>query len=157
MQKKVFISLILVLSLFFAFPAKSYAVGVIGQKTVITDSFYILSDDVTYDDDVITDYDDGCSGANSLLGNPDDPDSVAWLLQKILNYIKILGPVLIVVLSSIDFAKVIASGDEKAMNGALKNLGLRLIFAILLFFIPIIVNFLLGVFGLTSDPTCGLQ
>ncbi|MBQ6324037.1 MAG: hypothetical protein IJI22_04295 [Bacilli bacterium] len=153
MMKKVFISLALILSLFFTFPVESFALSGVNGGTAITDSFYILSDDV------IIDYDDDqeCSGANSILGNPDDPDSVAWLLQKILNYIKIIGPILIVVLSSVDFSKVIINGDEKAMNGALKNLGLRLIFAILLFFIPVIVNFILGIFGLTSDPTCGLQ
>lgn len=152
MLKKVFILLTLIVSFFFAFPVESFAFNSNAVGTVIVDNSYILSDDT------VVDYNDqDCSGADSLLGNPEDPDSVAWLLQKILNYIKILGPILIVILSSVDFVKVIVNGDEKAMNSALKKLGLRLLFAILLFFIPLIVNFLLDIFGLTSDPTCGLQ
>ena len=98
---------------------------------------------------------DGCG--SSLLGNPNDPDSVAWLLQTLLNYIKILGPILVIVLSSVDFLKVIIKSDDDAMTTAGKKLGYRLILAGLLFFIPTIVEVLLGIFGLTSDPTCGIN
>ena len=98
---------------------------------------------------------DGCG--SSLLGNPNDPDSVAWLLQTLLNYIKVLGPILVIVLSSVDFLKVIIKSDDDAMSAAGKKLGYRLILAGLLFFIPTIVQVLLGIFGITSDPTCGIQ
>ena len=97
----------------------------------------------------------GCD--SSLLGNPNDPDSVAWLLQTLLNYIKVLGPILVIVLSSVDFLKVIIKSDDDAMQTAGKKLGYRLILAALLFFIPTIVEVLLGIFGITSDPTCGIQ
>ena len=34
-----------------------------------------------------TDQEQDCEGtSDSLLGDPDDPDSVAWLLQQILNF-----------------------------------------------------------------------
>ena len=51
--------------------------------------------------------DQNCSGGQSILGDPNDENSVAWLLQQILNYIRIIGPILVVVLSSVDFAVVI--------------------------------------------------
>ena len=95
-----------------------------------------------------------CDGA---LGNPSDENSVAWLLQQILNFIKVVGPLLVVVLSSIDFAKVIIKSDDDSMAKAQKKLGMRLILAASLFFIPTIVQVLLDVFGLTSDPTCGIR
>ena len=98
---------------------------------------------------------DGCG--SSLLGNPNDPDSVAWLLQYLLNVIKVVGPILVIVLSSVDFLKVIIKSDDDAMAAATKKLGYRLILAGLLFFIPTIVEVLLGIFGITSDPTCGIQ
>lgn len=98
---------------------------------------------------------DGCG--SSLLGNPNDPDSVAWLLQYLLNAIKVVGPILVIVLSSVDFLKVIIKSDDDAMAAATKKLGYRLILAGLLFFIPTIVEVLLGIFGITSDPTCGIQ
>jgi len=159
MLKKVLVFMFLTLSLFFAAPVDSKALSYNDFGKTITDSFYILSDEVNYDDEVIDYYDnEDCSGSGSLFGDPDaDDESVAWLLQKLFNYIKIIGPVLIVILSSIDFARVMIDGDEKAMNGALKKLGLRLILAVLLFLIPTLVKFLLDIFGITGDPTCGIQ
>ena len=98
--------------------------------------------------------DQNCQG---LLGNPNDENSVAWLLQKILNYIKIIGPLLVIVLSSIDFAKVIVTNDDDALSKAGKKLGIRLVLAAALFFIPVLATVLLDVFGITGDPTCNIQ
>ena len=94
---------------------------------------------------------------NTLLGNPNVESSVAWLLQYVFNVIKVVGPLLVVILSSIDFAKVIVKSDDDEMAKARKKLITRLVLAAALFFIPTITMVLLEVFGLTSDPTCGLQ
>lgn len=93
---------------------------------------------------------------NTLLGNPADPNSVAWLIDKILTYATIAGMVLVVVLSSIDFLKVVTKGDDDEMAKASKKLATRLILAALLFFIPTLTNAMLNIFGLTSDSTCGI-
>ena len=98
-----------------------------------------------------------CSGDDSILGSVNDPNSVAWLLQQVLNYIKILGPILVVVLSSVEFAKVIINSDDEAMAKAQKKLITRIILAACLFFIPTLVQAALDLFGITSDSTCGLQ
>jgi hypothetical protein len=110
-------------------------------------------------DDWLNDYDQDqdCDGSNSILGDPNDEDSVAWLLQQILNYIKVIGPILVVVLSSIDFAMVIIKSDDEAMGKAAHKLGIRLILAASLFFIPTLVEVILDIFGFTSSATCGLQ
>ncbi len=96
-------------------------------------------------------------GNNGLLGNVNDEDSVAWLLQRILNYIKIIGPFIVVVMSGIDFAKVIVTSDDDAMKKAQKKLITRLLLAGSLFFLPQLVIALLDIFGITSNATCGLQ
>ena len=98
-----------------------------------------------------------CTGDNSILGNVNDPDSVAWLLQQVLNYIKIIGPILVVVLSSVEFAKVIINSDDEAMAKAQKKLITRIILAACLFFIPTLVQAALDLFGFTSDATCGIE
>ncbi len=101
-----------------------------------------------------------CTGgddSNSLLGNPENPNSVAWLVQKILNYLKILGPILVVVLSGVDFAKAALLGDADTMKKAQTKLFTRIGLAIALFLIPMIVSALLNIFGITSDPICGLR
>ena len=99
------------------------------------------------------DQEQDCSG---LLGDPNDENSVAWLLQQLLNYIKVLGPILVVVLSSIDFTLRIVNSDDDWMAKAKKKLGQRLILAALLFFVPTISMALLDIFGITADPTCGI-
>ena len=93
---------------------------------------------------------------DSMLGNPNDPDSVAWLLDKILTYATVAGMILVVVLSSLDFLKVIGKSDDQAMAKAVKKLALRLVLAALLFFVPTITNAVLDIFGLTSSATCGI-
>lgn len=92
----------------------------------------------------------------SLLGNPSDENSVAWLLNKILTYAMVIGMLLVVVLSSIDFLKVIAKSDDDAMAKAWKKLFLRLIFAGLLLFVPTLTATMLDIFNLTSDSNCAI-
>ena len=98
--------------------------------------------------------DDDC---NSILGNPANPNSPAWLLKKLLDYLKILGPMIVLVMSSIDFIKALLASDDESMQKAYKKLMTRLVLALLLFFIPELVELLLEIFGFMSDPLCGLQ
>ena len=98
-----------------------------------------------------------CTGKDSLLGDYNDPKSVAWLLQKIFNYIKVLGPFIVLVMSGIDFAKVVVMGDDDGMKKAQSKLITRLILAASLFFLPGLVSAMLELFGITSSGICGLQ
>ena len=76
-------------------------------------------------------------------------------LQDIFDIMKYAGPVLCLVLSTMDFIKAAASQDKEALKKAsqwfLKRLGL----AILLFFIPLLIDFLFPLFGWTG--TCGIN
>ena len=74
----------------------------------------------------------------------DDPGSVGWMLNTIFNYIKIIGPILVVLLSSIDFIKAVVGTDEKAMKEAQSKLVIRLVAAVALFLIPTLVQLLLS-------------
>lgn len=126
----------------------------IGAKTptiTSTDQIDGLTDN--YDEDSYQ----TCEGNDSILGDPNDDTSVAWLLDQVLTYATVAGMLLVVVLSSIDFVTVIVKSDDEAMAKAAKKFGLRLIFAVLLFFVPTITNAILDIFGLTSQSTCGLQ
>jgi len=107
-------------------------------------------------DDNVTDSYNKKQNCNGLLGDPNDEDSVAWLLQTILNYLRVLGPVLVVVLSSVDFARIIVNGDDEKFSKAKQTLFRRLIVVALLFLVPTIVSVLLNIFGITSNPTCGI-
>lgn len=107
-------------------------------------------------DDNVTDSYNKNQNCNGLLGDPNDEDSVAWLLQTILNYLRVLGPILVVVLSSVDFARIIVNGDDEKFSKAKQTLFRRLIVVALLFLVPTIVSVLLNIFGITSNPTCGI-
>lgn len=100
---------------------------------------------------------DCTSKETGILGSVQDEESVAWLLQKILNYIKILGPSLAIALGTIDFVKAIVASDEKSMKETQKKFVNRLIAAFLLFFVPLIVQVLLNLFGFTTNIACGLK
>ncbi len=145
MKMKLSIIYILFMTIFTIIPSNTYAFGV--STNTNTNSYVQILDGETID----------CNGDNSLLGNVNDEKSVAWLLQKLLNYIKILGPSIAIVLGSLDFIKAIVSSDEENMKKTQKRFVNRLIAAALLFFIPLIVELLLGLFGFTTNVTCGLK
>ncbi len=92
----------------------------------------------------------------SILGDPEDDTSFAYFLQEAFTIIQWAGPVLCVILSLVDFVKAVASQDKDAIQKAIKTSIKRFVFAVLLFFLPMLVNFLLGdVLGWYG--TCGIK
>lgn len=83
----------------------------------------------------------------SLLSN-DMVDKLQW----VLNMFRIIAPIAAIGLGTVDFIKVIASGDaDKEMKNAGKRFLHRLIAAVLLLIIPTILAFLLDIFLGNSD------
>lgn len=157
-MKKIFLLTILVIATLFIFvPVNTNALSISDYVYygVNTPPITNISDVSDLNDDYNNDM--NCTGNDSLLGDPNDDSSVAWLLDKILTYSTLIGMVLVVVLSSVDFLKVIVNSSDDDMAKAIKKLGIRLICAILLFFVPTLTNALLDLFGLTSESTCGIQ
>ena len=147
MRKFKYLLFIIVTFAFFSvFPIKSYALE--SNNIVFNYNIESLSLNNSFVKHKMVD----CS---SLDSNNED-DSVVWLLNKLLDYVKIGGPLIVVVLSSIDFAKVITTGDDDKLAKAKKKLFTRLILAASLFFLPVFVQLILSVFGITGDPTCGV-
>lgn len=79
-------------------------------------------------------------------------------LNEILNYIKIGGPIIAIILGMIDFVKVLSSNDpDKDMQNAGKRFKVRIIAAALLFLIPVLLSTVLNIFigdKLENDPFC---
>ncbi len=103
---------------------------------------------------IIRDLSNGCK----MLSN-DFVDKLDW----ILDIIKIAGPILAVGLGTLDFVKVVASGDaDKEMKNAFKKFGIRIVSAVLLFIVPVILAFLMDTFLGNQDgydsgnPFCGI-
>lgn len=136
-----------------------------GDKTVynLTDTKNSCKKDLSENDNqgFIADSYNGIKGSDNckstILGSTEDENSVAWLLQKILNYLRVLGPMIILVMSAIDFTKAIVTGDDDTMQKCYKKLVKRLVLAILLFFVPTLVTVILELFGFIGDPICVLD
>ena len=79
------------------------------------------------------------------------------LIRDTLNFIRYLAPILVIVFSTIDFFKATASQDKDELKKAQGKAVKRLIIAVILFFIPLIINLLLGLFSgiIGSHGTCG--
>ena len=85
--------------------------------------------------------------------NCNDLGKVRTDLNNVFNFIKIILPLLILVLSSYDFIKGISSKDEKEIKKSFSKLIKRIICAIIIFFLPTIINTLLDFLGI-GGSTC---
>lgn len=77
--------------------------------------------------------------------------SVWQFVGKALFILKILIPVVIIILASIEFAKAALSSDEKAISKASKKLLQRIIIGISIFFIPLIIKLIFSMVSLVSE------
>lgn len=93
-----------------------------------------------------------CEG---ILGDVNDKKSVAFFLQQIFNVFKYGGPILCIVLTILEFVKAVSSQDKDFLAKAMTRTGKRIVYALLLFFIPTLINFLFGLFGWYG--TCGIS
>lgn len=86
----------------------------------------------------------------------------ASLLTEIINYVRIGVPILLIILCATDFAGVVISSDDNAMKKAISKVVKRCIAAAAFFFVPLIVQFILGLdavknnLKLVDDPMCGI-
>lgn len=94
----------------------------------------------------------GDSTCEGFLGDPIFEGSPAYYLALVMKIIKYLGVVLCLVFAVIDFLKAITSQDQELLKKAIKTSVQRLIYAIIIFFLPILINFILGLVGAYS--TC---
>lgn len=126
-------------------------------------AFFTLNRSVVYADTTTNAYDMNVSTTKSsneygdcdaLFGDPNDEESVAHFLQEIFNVFKFLGPLLCIVLSVMEFLKAVSSQDKDALMKAMKRTGIRIVLAIVLFFIPTLINFLFPLLGWYG--TCGV-
>ena len=158
-MKKVIVLCLILISFFVFSPAYVCALTLNENTNFINNNINILdeNEDSSTIEELFDEYDKADNCKNDILGDPSDPNSVAWLLQKVLDIARIAACLIVIVLSSIDFSKVIVNSDDDSMKKATKKLTTRVILIIALFLIPTLITVFLSIFGITSDPTCGLR
>ncbi|MBQ7104814.1 MAG: hypothetical protein IJN90_03055 [Bacilli bacterium] len=97
---------------------------------------------------------DDCSGLLTV--------EAADLIKEIVGYLRVGVPILLIILCSSDFVSVVTSQDDNAMKKAGSRIIKRFIAAAAFFFVPVIIEFILGIdaiknsLNLVDDPTCGV-
>ena len=94
-------------------------------------------------DKIIKANEDRCSSAIS--------EEFMSLVNTLLTIFYILGPILLIVFGSLDYAKATAAGDEKSFKKANTTFLKRILATVLLILTPIIVNFILSMIGYSSN------
>ena len=72
-------------------------------------------------------------------------------LQNVFDFVKIIVPLLIIGLSTYDFIKAVTAKDDKGLKKAFQILLKRFVYAILLFFLPVLINLLLELVAINSN------
>ncbi|CDF20324.1 unknown [Clostridium sp. CAG:609] len=90
----------------------------------------------------------------AAFGKPSDEGSPAYWMQQALEIMKYIGIIALLVLTTLDFIKALAQNDKDALKKASNTAIKRFIYCILLFFTPMIVEFLMSLFG--AYGTCGI-
>ncbi len=122
-MKKVLILLVVTISLFFItnLDVKAFEVG-----NIQTDIFL--------------------AGDGAVCGGWITQDALD-MIQEILNYFRVLGPILLIVFVALDFGKAVISQDNDAIKKAQSKVVSRAIATILLFFVPTITRAILNLDG----------
>lgn len=81
-------------------------------------------------------------------------DSTQSIIDWIMNLVRLGGVILLVVLGMLDFIKAAASGEQEEMKKSKSKFVKRLIACVVLFFVPIIVDILVGLVNLGSGESC---
>ena len=91
----------------------------------------------------------------TAFGDPNNKDDFAYYLQSAFNVMKFAGILLAVIMTVKDLFTAIA--DQK--DDALKKIGSktikRVLYAVIIFFLPIIINFAFSIIGLYG--TCAIS
>lgn len=107
--------------------------------------------------DLDIDFDFDGESCDSYLGNPKENGSPAYYLQFVFDLMKYLALVILFVMTIIEFGKATVSSNQDAMKKALQNTLKRLIIAVVIFFLPILIKFILTLLGIYSPSTCGIS
>ena len=78
------------------------------------------------------------------------------MLDDVFSFIRILVPVVVVILTTIDYIGAILSSDDSKIKKANQKALKRFTIGIILFFLPYLLDLLFHLFGLYDLSRCGI-
>ena len=97
-----------------------------------------------------------CEG---IFGRADDPNSLKHLINEILMYPKIIVPIIVIGLGTLDLVKAATASNEDKMKKAQQTLFKRILIGITIFFLPAIMNLIMYLADIVWNgafTTCGI-
>lgn len=76
-----------------------------------------------------------------------DVQAIIAIIKGVLTFVQWAVPIVLIVLGTIDMFKAVSSNDEKATKAAQKKFATRLIYAVVIFLIPWIIQIVFGFAG----------
>ncbi len=95
------------------------------------------------------------ANCESLLGDVSDDGSTAYYLQMILDVMRYVAIAAVIVLTIVDYLKALASNDSDAVKKTSSKTLKRIVLAVIIFLIPVLLNYVFELVGITSD--CGIE
>jgi len=86
-------------------------------------------------------------------------EELLGFINKIFKWIRIIAPIIVIIMGSVEFAGAVLQDDKDAIKKASNRFVKRLIVAVALFFIPLLIEFLLNIFNEFSSHSaeiCGI-
>lgn len=96
---------------------------------------------------------------NGLFGNKNDPKSLRYLIDEILQYPRIIVPIIVIVLGIVDLAKAVIASKEDEMKKAQTTFIKRVIIGVAFFLVPVFIDIIMWLADIVWNgmyPTCGL-
>ncbi len=84
--------------------------------------------------------DESTVDCGAIFGSKDDPSSIAYIINEVLMYPKIIIPILIIILGTLDFFKAVIAQKEDDMKKAQMTFIKRVIIGVAIFLIPVLIN-----------------
>lgn len=103
-----------------------------------------IEDEGNQDNNFNLGFDDPYKEIGSNDVNCDTLGTLRKDLNSVFNIIKIVAPILVIVFSIYDFIKAVAGKVEGEMKKAFTKLLKRILFAIIIFFLPTLLDYFLG-------------
>lgn len=108
----------------------------------------------SYMDNVINLGDGDVKTCREIIGDPTTKYSFAYYMDLSFKFMQILGPIILIVVSIVDYLKALANGDAESIKKINKKTITRMIAVLLLFMFPVVLKVILNIFGIHGN--CGI-
>ncbi len=96
------------------------------------------------------------SSCTSLLGSPSTSGTPAFYLDKAFSVLKYVAIILLIVMSMFDFITAVTAHDNDAIQKATSKTIKRLIYCVVIFFLPLLIRFVLEYLNDRAIDLCGI-